>query len=362
MSKIYLSYGGMITPLGINLAENFRNMLAGKTGIAKIPESGFQKENWPLSKVSHIRDGHRYTDLLNMICDSLQVNCKASELHSARTLFIVSSTKGDITALPEDPFASTRKIITKKLEPAHPPIIISNACISGVLAIETGIDYLESGKYDTVIAIGIDALSDFIVYGFQSLFALSEAPSKPFDKNRTGISIGEAVGAIILSKEAPANRFSVEVLASASSNDANHISGPSRTGEGLVRAVDRVLKRSGVSTDEIDFISAHGTGTLYNDDMESIAFDRLDLSHVPLNSMKGYFGHTLGAAGIIEILATLAMMENGIMLRSPGFEESGTAKAVNVLDEHIERPITYALKTASGFGGGNAAVLLKMRS
>lgn len=349
----------MVTPLGITLAENFQNMLAGKSGIHKIPESGFQKENWPLSQISNLNPKHRYRDLLSMVCDSLHVNCSPEILQSERTLIIVSTTKGDINDLPKDPFASTRKIIAEKLQPAHPPLIISNACISGVLAVGTAADYIEAGIYDQVIVLGIDALSDFIIYGFQSLFALSEEPSKPFDKNRTGISIGEAAAALIVSKEKLDRGFYVELLSCSSSNDANHISGPSRTGEGLVRCIQRTIQRAGIDPNQIDFISAHGTGTLYNDDMESIAFDRTDLSHVPMNSMKGYFGHTLGAAGVVEILATMAMMDNGILLRSPGFEENGTAKAINVLDEHVEMPIQFALKTASGFGGGNASLLLK---
>ncbi len=349
----------MFTPLGITMAENFQNMLAGKTGIKKVPGSGFQGEDWPLSRISVLPEEGRYRKLLSMICDSLTINCSQEVLESPRTLVIVSSTKGEITALPKDPFASTRKTIQTKLKTAHPPLIISNACISGVLAVSTAADYLESGNYDTVIAIGIDALSDFIIYGFQSLFALSAEPTKPFDKNRTGISIGEAAGAIIVTKEQPTDRYCVEMLGSSSSNDANHISGPSRTGEGLYRSVRRTMERAGVKPEEIDFISAHGTGTLYNDDMESIAFDRLGLNHVPVNSMKGYFGHTLGAAGIIEILATMKMMMQGIMLKSAGLTESGTAKVINVLEEHIEEPIELALKTASGFGGGNASMLLK---
>ncbi|OFZ54659.1 MAG: hypothetical protein A3D92_01940, partial [Bacteroidetes bacterium RIFCSPHIGHO2_02_FULL_44_7] len=320
----------MVTPLGITLAENFQNMLAGKSGIHKIPESGFQKENWPLSQISNLNPEHRYRDLLAMVCDSLLVNCSPEILHNDRTLIIVSTTKGDINALPKDPFASTRKIIADKLKPVHAPLIISNACISGVLAVGTAADYIDDGRYDQIIVIGIDALSDFIVYGFQSLFALSEEPSKPFDKNRTGISIGEAAGALIVSKEKSDRGFCTELLSYSSSNDANHISGPSRTGEGLVRCVRRTIQRAGIDPNQIDFISAHGTGTLYNDDMESIAFDRLELSHVPMNSMKGYFGHTLGAAGVIEILATMSMMQNGILLRSPGFEENGTVKAINV--------------------------------
>lgn len=356
--SIYLTYGGLVTPLGITVKENFQNVLAGKTGIQINENSGFQGENWPQAKLTLLKEDGRYKHLLNLICDSLHVSCKPEVLSSDRTLVIISSTKGEITALPGDPFASTRKIVHDRLKAANTPLIVSNACISGVLALSTGADYLNSGNYDTVIVIGIDALSDFITYGFQSLFAMSPEPAQPFDKNRKGISLGEAAGAIIMTKEM-SEEFSVELLGSSSSNDANHISGPSRTGEGLFRSVHRTLKRSGIDQDKIDFISAHGTGTLYNDDMESIAFERLHLDHVPINSLKGYYGHTLGAAGVIETIITMRSMEAGIAIRSFGYETPGTASDINILEEHIEMPIKYALKTASGFGGGNASLIIK---
>ncbi|MDX2361707.1 MAG: beta-ketoacyl synthase N-terminal-like domain-containing protein [Crocinitomicaceae bacterium] len=359
MSQIYLSYGGLITPLGTTVSENFANMREGKSGVQKIKGSGFNKEDWPLGKMETLTSNNRYRELLNLTCEKL-IEQNGEQLFSdPRTLIILSSTKADITDLPNDTFASTRQILNERLNPASAPVIISNACISGVLAINTASDYINAGKYDTVVVIGIDVLTDFIIYGFQSLFALSAEPSQPFDKNRKGICIGEASGTIIVSKHKPENLFHVEYLGGSSSNDANHISGPSRTGEGLYRSVNKTLQRSGINSFDIDFISAHGTGTLFNDEMESIAFDRLGLNNVPMNSLKGYFGHTLGAAGVIEIISTMLMMEHGLLLRSIGFEETGTSKQINVLKENIQKNTKVALKTASGFGGGNASLIIK---
>lgn len=360
VSGIYLTYGGLITPLGFTVSDNFSAMKNGESGVQKVKGSGFNKEDWPLGKIQSLSEENRYADLLNRLCDSLIATCEREMLQSTRTLFIVSSTKADINALPNDSFATTRRIIQQKLNPAHPVLIISNACISGVLAVNTAADYLNSGKYDTVVVLGIDALSDFIVYGFQSLFALSDEPSKPFDKNRTGISIGEAAGALVVSSKKPsAEHFFVEYLGGSSSNDANHISGPSRTGEGLFRSIQKTAERAQIDLNDVDFISAHGTGTLYNDEMESIAFDRLKMNAIPINSLKGYFGHTLGAAGIIEIICTMLMMENNLILKSPGYEEQGTTCKLNVVNKNQIREINLALKTASGFGGGNASLLLK---
>jgi 3-oxoacyl-[acyl-carrier-protein] synthase-1 len=237
-------------------------------------------------------------------------------------------------------------------------IVISNACISGILAINVAADYLRFSDFDNAIVIGIDVISDFVLFGFQSLFALSGEPARPFDKNRKGLSLGEGCGIVLLSKE-KSQFFSAEYLDGASSNDANHISGPSRTGEGLYRAINKTFKRASFNPSDIDFISAHGTGTLYNDEMESIAFTRCGLQHVPVNSLKGYFGHTLGAAGVIETIVCLLSLEHQLLFESKGFQELGTSQPLSIINQTHAAPISAILKVASGFGGGNAAVLIK---
>lgn len=360
MSELYLTYGGIVTPLGSTIEEHFDALTQGKSGVSIVEKSGFNNENWPLGKIVDLNAENRYTAILNLLCDRLIETHGNSLFASEKTLIIISSTKADIQSLPQDTFATTREIIDNKLKPKHTPIIISNACISGVLAINTAADYLTTDKYDTVVVIGIDALSDFVVYGFQSLFALSDSPSQPFDKNRKGICIGEAAGAVIVSKDKISDTtFSVKYLGGSASNDANHISGPSRTGEGLFRSVKSTIEKANVSASEIDFISAHGTGTLYNDEMESIAFDRLGMTQIPLNSWKGYFGHTLGAAGIIEVIASMISMENNMLYKSIGFEETGTSCPLNIITENTSKTVNTVLKTASGFGGGNASLILK---
>lgn len=360
MNSIFLSYGSLITPLGTTVAANFDSMKRGVCGIQNVATSGFNNENWPLGKINSIQEKDRYSELLKMLCKALLSEHSADLFQAESTLFIVSSTKADINMLPKDTFASTRSILIDKLKLKNDIVIISNACISGVLAINTAADYISSGKYKTVVVLGIDALSDFVVYGFQSLFALSSEATIPFDKNRKGISIGEAAGAIIVSADKlNETAFHVNYLGGASSNDANHISGPSRTGEGLYRSVSKTLLRSNVAAEDIDFISAHGTGTSYNDEMESIAFERLALNGTAINSLKGYFGHTLGAAGIIELLITMSMMENNLLLKSMGYGTPGTSKELNIVEQNCDKEINIALKTASGFGGGNASVLIK---
>ena len=359
--NIFITYGGLISPLGNNVNENFKNMFTGKSGISITKNIGFNNEDWPLGKIKNIKGKNRYDKLLSTLCDKLIIDFNKSTFKEEKTLFILSSTKGNIDALPNDTFYSSRKILKEKLDIKNEVIIISNACISGVIAVNTAADYIKHNKYNNVVVIGIDVLSDFITYGFQSLFALSNEASKPFDKERKGISIGEAAGCLILSKKEINNNFSVNYIGGSSSNDANHISGPSRNGEGLFRSINKTLKRANINNKEIDFISAHGTGTIYNDEMESIAFNRLKIGNIPMHSLKGYFGHTLGAAGVIELITCIKMMEQETILKSLGFEEQGTSMKLNLIKKNYKSRLTTILKTASGFGGGNASLILKLK-
>lgn len=354
--KCYLKYGALISPLGTTIAEHAHALLSNNSGIKQVESSGFNNENWFLGKMNELSGD--YDALLVKALGSLQSIWDAETLKSPRTGVFVSTTKANMRLLPGDTFESTRAIIKKQLHQEVDPVIISNACISGVVAVNVAADYLKAGKFDRAIIIGIDVLSDFIIYGFQSLFALGNEVCKPFDAERKGISLGEACGIILMTNEREEGVFA-EYIAGASSNDANHISGPSRTGEGLVRAVTKTLERAGMDKSEIDFVSAHGTATIYNDEMEAIAFNRLGLEQTPLNSLKGYFGHTLGAAGIIELLSCMISMEKNTLIKSLGYQQCGTTQTLAIVEENREKELTTILKTASGFGGGNASLILK---
>ncbi len=237
-----------------------------------------------------------------------------------------------------------------------PALVVSNACISGVLALSTAARMIEAGLYDHVVVAGGDMLSEFVISGFLSFQALSPDPCRPFDIARNGLSLGEGCGTIALSsifKKSTA----ITVSGSAITNDANHISGPSRTGEELALAIVRALNESTLNPEEVNFVSAHGTATLYNDEMESKALGIVGLESVPVNSFKGYWGHTLGAAGVIESIATIRSMESNLLFSSVGFEEPGTPVKLNVIKKNINTPIQNCIKIASGFGGCNAAIV-----
>lgn len=287
-----------------------------------------------------------------------------------RTIFVISSTKGNIDLLEEgkkNEFELDRvylwkmaDVISNHFGNPNKPVIICNACVSGSVAIMTAARMISAGLYDHAIVTGGDVISEFVISGFMSFQALSPGPCKPFDANRTGLSLGEGCGTLILTADLSKTGTEVQVayLGGAASNDANHISGPSRDGEGLYLSIASALAEANLSPADLDYISAHGTATPYNDEMESLALTWAGLENVPVNSFKGYIGHTLGAAGTIETILSVYSIRNNVLIKSAGYMENGVSRPLNVITEHMRSPVRKVLKTASGFGGCNAAILI----
>jgi 3-oxoacyl-[acyl-carrier-protein] synthase-1 len=366
---VYLAGDNIITSLGTDTLRVLREIENGKTGI--LNNTSYSSiTRAPVSVV----DSQQVTEELNQYFPdqlftrfegvallSLKKVLAAGQVDPSdpRSLFILSTTKGNIELLKsgESPSAdiflyTTALKIASLTGFVNKPVVICNACISGVLALIYAQRAIESGRYDHVVVTGADVISEFIVAGFESFKSMSEQPCRPFDVKRDGLSLGEGAGTLLVTKQPGKNM--ITIVRGASANDANHISGPSRTGEGLYLAGKNTLK----GESDIDYISAHGTATPYNDDMESYAIHRLSLSDVPVNSFKGYFGHTLGAAGIIESILTKHSMLNNTIYASLGLTEKGTVKAIHAFDKTQDSRLKKCLKLASGFGGCNAALLL----
>jgi 3-oxoacyl-[acyl-carrier-protein] synthase-1 len=236
------------------------------------------------------------------------------------------------------------------------PLVVSQACISGMLGIITGWRLIRAGLADHAVVAGADLLSRFILSGFQSFLAISAEPCRPFDVSRDGITLGEAAASVILSATS-SGESRIRVESGSVSNDANHISGPSRTGRELHDAISHVLGESHITPDEVDLISAHGTATIYNDEMEANAIALSGLEAVPVNSLKGYYGHTLGAAGLLESIISMHSMRESVLIPTMGYSVQGTTRSINVASRLESLPLRKCLKTASGFGGCNAAIL-----
>jgi 3-oxoacyl-[acyl-carrier-protein] synthase-1 len=284
------------------------------------------------------------------------------------TQLIFASAKGNISQLEQmdleggltDPcqMESSIRKITRAFGFTRDPMVVSNACISGLLALVQGWTMLRCGEVDRVVVVAADEISAFILSGFQVLQALSDGPCRPFDAHRQGINLGEGAAAVVLVRsDHPPFTGAIEMEAGAVTNDANHISGPSRTGAELTMAMQRALRASGRMPGEIDFVSLHGTGTLYNDEMEARALNLAGLESIPALSLKGNFGHTLGASGLIESILSAESLRQNQVLPTLGFVQPGVSVPVNIVPESVHKPLVSCLKTASGFGGCNAAAV-----
>jgi 3-oxoacyl-[acyl-carrier-protein] synthase-1 len=286
---------------------------------------------------------------------------------TSKTAFVLSTTKGNIEALANSEntieaaqLSNLANKVSSFLGFKTEPIVVSNACVSGVLAIAVAKRMIQSGLYNDAFVVAGDAISEFVLSGFNSFQAMSNEPCKPYDKDRNGVTLGEATAAVyITSDESKVNKGSFKIVGDGAVNDANHISGPSRTGEGLFRSIESALKEANLESNKIDFISAHGTATMYNDEMEAIAFNRHGLENVPVNSLKGYYGHTLGASGLLETVLAIESARANTLIVSKGYEECGVTQSINIITKSKEHEIKRFLKTASGFGGCNTAVLFE---
>ena len=363
---IYIGAEHILSPLGNSAQQNFKQAQKGFSGI-NAQHSHTEFTDKPISFLEDFDKLNGYSKIETMAISSVLASLKEinKSSYKGKWLLVLSTTKGDIDHLTSGDLEKSKPSylanrISENLPIEVENIVISNACISGLLAAITAHDFIVTQKYDHVIVVGADVVSKFTSRGFESFFALSNKPSAPFDKDRTGLSLGEAASTVILSSDKEIYKVSpMEFAGGTSANDANHISGPSRTGEGLKRSIDGAMKQAKVQSKDIQHISAHGTGTRYNDDMESVAFTRCGLRETPINSLKGFFGHTLGAAGVVELSMTLQSMRNGEMLKTMGCTNKGTTEEVNILIENQKSSLETVLKTASGFGGCNAAAILK---
>ncbi|MGZ4036416.1 MAG: beta-ketoacyl synthase N-terminal-like domain-containing protein [Bacteroidia bacterium] len=359
--------------MGFTSGENYSGVLNNAPAV-KPQLFGKLNEQFCLGTISEAQMNanlERHTELRSCskletlsicsIADTLQHS--GLSLSDPRTLLIYSTTKGNIDSLEKNPSAETAylhamgRCIGSYFHAAHTPLIVSNACISGLLAIIIARRFVEAGQYDSIVVCGGDLVTEFTVSGFKSFNALSSEPCKPFDKHRKGINLGEAVATLIITHDKKLlTRDSAQVVSGASANDANHISGPSRTGDGLYHALQNTFRHQAA---DIGFINAHGTATPFNDDMESVAFERFGFRSIPVNSLKGYYGHTLGAAGVLETIISLMALHNNQLIYSGGFSEKGLAGDISIIEKNQSKQLSAFLKTASGFGGCNAAAVFK---
>ena len=358
------------SPLGLTTEQTYKAVRQGKSGLAHYPcEDGkggwndlpfpieaslFNKEQWDKIMV----DG--FSKFESLVLHSVKAAISTLIFNKERAILILSSTKGDIELLEKSEDMSSLADAAKKVSMAigieNDPIVVCNACISGVSAIILGQRLVDCGNYSNVIVCGADVQSRFIVSGFQALKALSEEPCRPFDIERLGLNLGEAAATIVLSSEMNSPK-GWKIDKGAICNDAYHISAPHPKGLGAGMALSKMKN----ADNPISVIGVHGTATMYNDQMESKAIEMADLQDVPLSALKGYFGHTMGAAGVLETIIMMRALEDNMILSSKGFETCGVSGKVKMSDKPMTAEGNTFVKMLSGFGGCNGVVRISNR-
>lgn len=363
---IYLGADRIISACGLTTRENMEAIGGGTPGVATFRDPSLYEGELTAGRIDHARFGHAdFETLLEAAIGSVAAE-SGVDPKAPGTGLVIATTKGNIDCLRNAPkpdprcfIAGSAQRVADRLGFTARPVVISNACISGVAALVVARRMIEAGTCTEVIVAGADLLTEFVIAGFRSFKSVSETVCRPYDKARDGLSLGEGCGALLLTTDSRKAKGTPVLLAGgAMTQDANHLSAPSRTGEELAAAMREAMREAGLTPREIGFVNAHGTATLYNDEMESRALHRAGLGDKPLNSLKPYLGHTLGASGIVETILTAEQLRRGLVFGTPGYAECGTPLPVNVAPHHREIPLTAALKSASGFGGCNAAVVL----
>ncbi|HMU10412.1 MAG TPA: beta-ketoacyl synthase N-terminal-like domain-containing protein [Ferruginibacter sp.] len=374
MTDIFISADNIISPVATTTADNFERLTQNISGIQLHTGAAYSAQPFYSALFNEGSAFHsnseqgRYTRFENLLVASIAYALTKSNISAAdkRTVLIISTTKGNVSLMETEQVSSglkkrislntSARLVAGHFGFVHAPVIVSNACISGILAILTGMRLIRSGQYDHAVIAGADIITRFVLSGFQSFQAISSLPCKPFDADRDGINLGEGAATMIITSNKEYSS-GVKVAGGSVSNDANHISGPSRTGEELNLAIARTMNAAGLSAKDIDFISAHGTATIYNDEMEAKAINLANLQSVPVNSLKGYYGHTLGAAGLMESIISVQSLKENTMIPTRGYSKMGVTQPVNVCSSLYKNELTHCLKTASGFGGCNAAMI-----
>jgi len=359
MKNVVIVGGDILTPLG-DLKSTWEGLNNGESGL-RLREFPNIKGQYPLGMIEVLDNNFGSWSRLQAMLDLLLA--RLPQLPENTQLFC-ATTKGAVDELIENPHVGygqpwqVADYLAEKLGIKSKAGTVSGACASGTIAIIQGAMRISGGECDHALIIGYDLLAEFVLSGFDSLKALSSKGAKPFDRHRTGLSLGDGAGWLLLSaddKVISRDTIVARLDCWAISCDATHITAPCRKASGLIMALDTILAES---TQTIGGINAHGTGTVYNDAMELLAFDTKCAPCTPVCSVKGALGHSLAAAGIVEALLSVKSLQHGVMPPTVGLE--AVEECGCVLSGEHALPILHpsVLTCNSGFGGINAALLL----
>ncbi len=362
-SVIVLQSSAVISPFG-GLKETVEQLSLGRRAVK------------PLSDFPNLPPGAPFIDPRNRdvrhAADALKCAAGIESFRDLRFPFLYCCAKGDIRALESyirgnlgknlvSPFLDVQAH-TVASELGLTPwriLTVSNACASGALGVATAKELIEDGETDGAVLFGYDCISRFVLSGFAALNALSWTGPRPFDIDRDGLSLGEAAGVCGL-RYRGAKPGDIFVAGAGSSNDANHRTGPSRTGDGLLAAARAAIEDAELSPDDIGFVKCHGTATVYNDAMEAKALSGLfGKSIPPCVSFKGAVGHTSGGGSLVEMIIAAEFLKRKSVPPTVGFGALGVDEPIPVSGDAQDFSKPAVLCLSAGFGGVNAAIVLR---
>lgn len=393
MEKVFVTGTGVVSALGTNVESNVAQLRKGESGIGSakhftskytslLPFGEVDLSNEALIKLTSCQHekGVSRTALLayHAVAEAIQQSGLTSdELKSVSTGIISSTTVGGMCHTDElytdanlkaEPSQYVRSYglgehtmrLIQKFEIGGFSSTINTACSSSANAIMLGTRLIKSGRLKRVIVGGSDAMAKFTVNGFNSLMILSENPCKPFDKERDGLTLGEGAGYLVLEAESVCGNKELlaEVKGYGNANDAFHPSTTSDEAFGPRLAMQRALEVSNVHPNQINYINAHGTGTVNNDETELFAFHKIFGEIPPFNSTKSYTGHTLAASGAIESIYSIMSMLNkelypSLRCTSP-LDTYGTPQ---ILMHKTGQEINHIMSNSFGFGGNCTSLI-----
>jgi 3-oxoacyl-[acyl-carrier-protein] synthase II len=362
----------LVSALGPDAETTWGALVAGRSGVrpfARFPEGVARPSS--AAFVEGLEPGREDTLVVQMLRPALERHHHAIPTDAQ---LLLATTNGEIEhleravagepAVAED---SVPTVLAAKVQAlvglARPGVVVSAACASSTVAIAEGAAMIRAGEAESVLVVACDFVSEFVAAGFRSLGALAPDRARPFDRGRRGLSLGEAAGFLLLMDERrardEARTCHAEVAGWGASSDADHITAPSATGQGLAAAIRKALATASVDARDVGSICAHGTGTRTNDAMEMQAFARVFAKAIPTYSVKGAVGHTMGTAGLVDAIVAVRSLTVGTVPPTAGLLEPEEDAAEWVSASPQPCSPTVALSTNSGFGGVNCALVLR---
>jgi 3-oxoacyl-[acyl-carrier-protein] synthase II len=396
--RVVITGLGVISSIGIGWRHFWNGLLEGKSGITPVTSfdttkhfthnggeiKNFKPEQFiPESKIKELSRSSQFALSAAMLAiedaklsqDDLTAlrigTCIGTTLGSVQTfeiiheLTIVHKSKCSNKLISQIPTHSTPSAISKEFGLTGPNVMFSTACAAGNYAIGYGFDLIQLGKADVILSGGSDPFSKVAFTGFNQLSAVAPERCQPFDKNRKGMMVAEGAGLLVLESLESALKRKVniyaEILGYGLSCDANHMTQPSI--EGVSKCMLKAMDNAGIATKDVDYISAHGTGTLANDRTECAAIKEVfgpQYQKIPVSSIKSMLGHTMGAASALEAITCALVVKNDLIPPTMNFETFDPECDIDCVPNQARaQKVTIALNNSYAFGGNNASLVLR---